>query len=119
MAKLVRIILVCLLCLSFTSLSFAYTTVHHFVNMGRDFLNLISAPFKALFIEGPRNVKKMYKYEVKEREKPEKRDCLKFKFFAVISAPAVETKALIDGIVESVSFSGKFCKEFLSIPFSD
>ncbi len=119
MKKLIRIILVCILVINLPSLSFAYTTTHHFVNMGRDILNFISAPLKAIFIAGPGNVKKMYKYEVAEREKPEKRNLLKFKLFAIISAPAVEIKALIDGIVESVSYSGKFCKELLSIPFSD
>jgi len=61
----------------------------------------------------------MYKYEVYEREKPEKRRLLRYKLFAIISAPAVEIKTVIDGIVDSAAYSGKFCKELLSIPFSD
>jgi hypothetical protein len=98
---------------------YAYTTTHHLVNMGRDVLNIIASPVKSIFINGPREVKKMYQYEVHEREKPEKRHLLKHKLFAFWSAPAVETKSIIDGIVDSARFSGKFFKEFLSIPFSD
>ncbi|MFH1655031.1 MAG: hypothetical protein ABH954_00260 [Candidatus Omnitrophota bacterium] len=119
MSNLNRILITAILFLTLTSPSFAYTTIHHFVNMGRDILNAASAPVKAVFINGPKNVKKMYEYEVYEREKPEKRNLLRYKLFAIISAPAVEMKALIDGVVDSVTYTGKFCKEFLSIPFSD
>ena len=119
MNKLIRIFITVILFLTLATPSFAYTTAHHFVNMGRDILNVISSPFKAIFLNGPKNVKKMYKYEVYEREKPEKRNVFRYKLFAIISAPAVEMKALIDGIVDSCTYTGKFCKEFLSIPFSD
>ncbi len=119
MKKIISIILLFCLFITFSGRCFAYTTPHHLVNMGRDILNVISSPFKALFYKGPQNVKKMYKYEVYEREKPEKRGLLRYKFFAIISAPAVEVKTFIDGIVESAAYSGKFCKELLSIPFSD
>jgi hypothetical protein len=97
----------------------AYTTEHHVVNMSRDLVNMIAAPFKAVFLKGPQAVKKMYHYEVHGREKPENRRQLLHKMYAIVSAPAVETKAVIDGVVSSVIFAGKFFKEFLSIPFSD
>ena len=119
MNRLNRILITTCLFLTLTSPSFAYTTPHHFVNMGRDLLNVVVSPVKAVFVNGPKNVKKMYKYEVYERERPEKRKLFRYKLFAIISAPAVEIKALIDGIVDSISYSGKFCKEFLSLTFSD
>jgi phosphoribosylformylglycinamidine (FGAM) synthase-like enzyme len=97
----------------------AYTTEHHLVNMSRAAANMIAAPVKAVFINGPKAVKNMHQYEVRDREKPENRDLLRHRLFAIVSAPAVETKAIIDGVVSSVTFAGKFLKEFLSIPFAD
>jgi hypothetical protein len=97
----------------------AYVTEHHLVNMSRDAANIVAAPFKALFINGPRAIKNMYRYEVHEQEKPEKRRLMHHRLYSIVSAPAVETKAAIDGVVSSVTFAGKFLKEFLSIPFSD
>ncbi|MFA6384664.1 MAG: hypothetical protein WCY10_04755, partial [Candidatus Omnitrophota bacterium] len=94
-------------------------TEHHLVNMSRDLANIVAAPVKAVFLNGPRAVKKMYQYEVHGQEKPEKRRLLHHKIYSIVSAPAVETKAVIDGVVSSVTFAGKFLKEFLSIPFSD
>jgi hypothetical protein len=118
--KIIRAFFIALiLCLFACADSSAYTTEHHLVNMSRDLSNMIAAPVKAVFINGPKAVKKMYKYEVRKREKPEKRDLLRYKLYAVASAPAVETKAIIDGVVSSVTFAGKFLKEFLSIPFCD
>jgi hypothetical protein len=105
-------------CFAFKS-AFAYSTEHHLVNMGRDLLNVIASPVKGALFQGPANIKKMYDYEVHGREKPEKRGLLRYKLFALWSAPAVELKAIIDGLVSSVSYAGSFCKEFLSIPFSD
>jgi hypothetical protein len=87
--------------------------------MGRDLLNVIASPVKAAFKEGPKDVRTMYQHEVYEREKPEKRGLIRYKLFALFRAPAVELKAIIDGAVTSVSHVGSFCKEFLSIPFSD
>jgi len=87
--------------------------------MSRNLANVLAAPVKAVFINGPKAVKKMYHYEVHGREKPEKRRLLCHRIYSVVSAPAVEAKAVIDGVVSSVTFAGKFCKEFLSIPFSD
>lgn len=97
----------------------AYTPEHHAVNMGRDLLNVVASPIKAIFVQGPKDIVKMYDYEVKGREKPEDRNLLRYKIYAIVSAPAVETKAIIDGVVKSVTYTGKFFKEFLSIPFSD
>ena len=119
MKRIISLIILFCFFITFSTDCFAYTTPHHLVNMGRDILNVISSPIKALFYKGPQNVKKMYKYEVCEREKPEKRGLLRYKLFAIISAPAVEIKTVIDGIVDSAAYSGKFCKELLSIPFSD
>ncbi|MDD5347046.1 MAG: hypothetical protein PHT59_00355 [Candidatus Omnitrophica bacterium] len=99
--------------------AYAYSTEHHAVNMGRDLLNVVASPIKAVVYEGPRDIKQMYQYEVYGREKPEKRGLLRYKLFALWSAPAVELKAVINGLVQSVSFAGDFCKELLSIPFSD
>jgi len=99
--------------------AWAYTPEHHLVNMGRDLLNVIASPVKAVFKEGPKNIRKMYEYEVYGREKPEKRGLIRYKLFALFRAPAVGLKAIIDGAVSSVSYAGSFCKELLSIPFSD
>jgi phosphoribosylformylglycinamidine (FGAM) synthase-like enzyme len=97
----------------------AYTTEHHLVNMSRDLANVVAAPVKAVFINGPRAIKKMYRYEVHGQEKPENRQLLHHRIYSMVSSPAVESKALIDGVVSSVTFAGKFFKELLSIPFSD
>ena len=105
--------------LLFAARAHAYTTEHHLINMGRDLLNVVASPVKAALKQGPEDVRKMYQYEVYEREKPEKRGRFRYKLFALLSAPAVELKAIIDGTVQSVSFAGSFCKELLSIPFSD
>jgi hypothetical protein len=109
----------CILLLLAPSAANAYITEHHLVNMSRDIANVVAAPFKAVFINGPKAIKKMYRYEVHEQEKPEKRHLAHHKIYSIISAPAVETKAAIDGVVSSVTYAGKFFKEFLSIPFSD
>lgn len=119
MRKITSIIILLSLILFLCGESYGYSTEHHLVNMGRDLLNVVFSPVKGVFINGPRDIKKMYKYEVHEREKPEKRGLLRYKIFAVWSAPAVELKAIIDGLVNSVASGGKFLKEFLSIPFSD
>lgn len=119
MRKLINIIILLSLILFLSQKSYAYTTEHHLVNMGRNLLNVVFSPLKGAFIQGPQEIKKMYKYEVYEREKPEKRGLLRYKIFALWSAPAVELKAIIDGLVNSAAAGGKFFKEFLSIPFSD
>lgn len=115
--RIIFVLCTCLLLLS--SRADAYVTEHHLVNMSRDAANIIAAPVKAIFINGPKAIKKMYRYEVHEQEKPEKRHLLHHKIYSIVSAPAVETKAVIDGVVSSVTYAGKFLKEFLSIPFSD
>lgn len=61
-------------------------TEHHLVNMSRHLANMIGAPVKALFIEGPQEIRKMYTYEVREREKSEKRHRLFRKLYALMSA---------------------------------
>jgi len=119
MRKIINVIILLGLFLFLSQKSYAYTTEHHLVNMGRDLLNVVAFPLKAIFILGPQEIKTMYKYEVYEREKPEKRGLLRYKLFAVWSAPAVELRTVIDGLVNSVAAGGKFFKEFLSIPFSD
>lgn len=119
MKKIISFTVFLCLCAFLTQQVYAYTPTHHLVNMGRDLLNVLASPFKAIFIKGPKEVKKMYDYEVHGREKPEKRGLLRYKLFAIWSAPAVEIKSVLDGVVDSVSYAGKFCKELLSLPFSD
>ena len=111
----VILVILCSCC----SQAHAYTTEHHLVNMSRHLANMIGAPVKALFIEGPQEIRKMYTYEVREREKPEKRDRLFRKLYALMSAPVVATKKLVDGATTSVTYAGKFISEFFSIPFCD
>jgi hypothetical protein len=119
MRRHIKIIILLSLSLFLSGKSYAYTTEHHLVNMGRDVLNVVFSPLKGAFIQGPHDIKKVYNYEVYEREKPEKRGLLRYKIFAVCSAPAVELKAIIDGAVNSVTSAGKFFKESLCIFFSD
>jgi hypothetical protein len=99
--------------------SFASSNRHHAINMGKGLVDVIAKPLNGIFIQGPKDVKQMYRYEVWEREDESKRGLFKYKLFAIWSAPAVEIKAIIDGLVKGVSSAGQFFKEFLSIPFSD
>ena len=106
-------------CLFISGGVYAYTPEHHLINMGRDVLNILASPVKGVFLKGPADVSAMYQAEVYGREKPEKRGKFRYRMFALWSAPAVECKAIIDGLVDCGRFTGKFFKELLSIPFSD
>lgn len=99
--------------------SYSHSTRHHLIDMGKSLVECVGAPFYHTFVQGPKDVKAEYNYEVWEREKPEKRGLLKYKLFGIWRAPGVEAKAIVDGVVESVKSAGNFVKEFLSIFFSD
>lgn len=120
MKKLTNIIILFSLILFLSyRMSYGYTTEHHLVNMGRNLLNVIFSPLKGAIIKGPQEIKKMYSYEVHEREKPYKRGLLRYKIFALWRAPGVELKAIVDGVTNSIVSAGNFFKETLSIVFSD
>jgi hypothetical protein len=117
--KTVSVFFICLFICSLPARCHAYTTEHHLINMGRNLLNIVASPIKGVFINGPREVKKKFRYEVFEQENPENNKRLGSFLFALWSSPAVEVKSIVDGIVDSSCYAGKFIKEFLSIPFSD
>ena len=117
--KTIATVLLCAFICSLPARGHAYTTEHHLINMGRDLSNIAASPVKGVFTNGPREVKKMFRYEVFEQEKPENNKRLRSVLFALWSSPSVEIKSIVDGIVDSSRYTGKFIKEFLSIPFSD
>ena len=97
----------------------AYSTRHHIINMGRNLIKSVFAPLYGFFVKGPKDIKDAYEYEVYGSDKPEKRGLLRQKLFAIWSSPGIETKAIIDGSVDSVSAAGGILKEFLNIFISD
>ncbi|MCX7927933.1 MAG: hypothetical protein N2606_07385 [Candidatus Omnitrophica bacterium] len=99
--------------------AFAYTIEHHLINMGRDALNVLASPIKAIFFKGPQDIKRMWQYEVYGKEKPQKRGLWRYRLYALWRAPAVELKAGVDGVVQSITYLGSFSKELLSIFFGD
>ncbi len=113
----VLIIIVLLFSLSFNA--YSSSTRHHLINMGKNLTKCIFSPLYGIFIQGPKNIKEAYQYEVWEREKPEKRGQLRYKLFSLWRAPGEETKGIIDGLVDSTKAGGQVLKEFISIFFSD
>lgn len=99
--------------------AYALSGRHHLINTCKNLGQAVMAPFYGLLIKGPKNVKQAYKYEVWEREKPEKRGLLRYKMFGLWRAPGEESKGIIDGLTESINFQGQALKEFISIFFSD
>ena len=98
---------------------FARTTLHHFINAGKNIGRFALYPLHGIFIKGPKNVKEMYQYEVWGLEKPEKRGHLRNKIVACYQAPGEEAKGIIDGVTESVRSGGVALKELISIFFGD
>ena len=119
MKKIDKVVVIIILTLYITPPIYAYSARNHFINMGRNLVETIGGPLYGIFVKGPEKVKKAYKYEVYELEKPEKRNQLKSKIFGLWRAPGEEAKAIIDGSVDSVKSAGNFLKEFISIFFSD
>ncbi|MBU4304281.1 MAG: hypothetical protein KJ893_01435 [Candidatus Omnitrophica bacterium] len=120
MKKIISIyVLPLLLIFAFCQNSYAFSTRHHIINIGK---NIFKAPLSILdaaFIKGPRAIKEIYRYEVYGSEDPEKNGLFYKKIFAVWSAPPAEAKAIIDGTVEGVSAIGDAVKNLLSIFASD
>ncbi|MCP4648485.1 MAG: hypothetical protein GY853_00200 [PVC group bacterium] len=98
---------------------YAFSTRHHLINIGKNLINIPLAPLKGIFIKGPHNIKEIYRYEVYGNEKPEKNGWLIKKLFAVWSAPAGETRGVIDGMVEGVDSAGKVITNTIDIVTSD
>jgi len=120
MKKLSRIIIIMALVISLCSRQvFAHSIRHHIIDMGKNLVKLTLSPLYGVFVQGPKNIKEAYTYEVYGSEKPEKRGLLWKKAFAIWRSPGEETKGIIDGLVDSVKAGGDFLKEFLSIFFSD
>ena len=118
--KVVTIVYLSILLILLTAnVSYAHSVRHHLIDMGKNLIEAAGSPLYGTFIQGPKNIKEAYNYEVWGREKEEKRGQLKYKLFSLWRAPGEEAKGIIDGIVESVKASGNFLKEFLSIFFSD
>ncbi len=120
MAKNKKIIFVCVLFIISSPLNvYSYSARHHLINMSKSLMETAFSPFYGAFIQGPKNIKEAYYYEVWGREKREKRGLLRYKLFAIWRAFGEETKGIVDGIVNSVKAGGKFLKELVSIFFSD
>ncbi len=119
MKKFNKIIVIIILTFLINNPIYAYSIRNHLINMSKNLVETIGAPLYGLFVEGPKRIKQAYKYEVYEREKPEKRNQTKYKLFGLWRAPGEEAKAIIDGSVDSVKSAGNFLKEFISIFFSD
>lgn len=119
MKKINKIIVITSLGILISHPAYAYSVRHHLINMGRNLVKMAFSPLYAAFIQAPRNIKETYGYEVWGREKPEKRGRFRYRLFAIWRSPAEATKAVLDGLIESVEASGEFSKEFLSIFFGD
>lgn len=97
----------------------AHTTEHHMIDTGKNLVKCALYPLHGIFIQGPKNVKKAWQYEVHGLEKPEKRGRLPARLSALWRAPGEEAKGIIDGLVDSVKAGGRSVKEFISIFFGD
>ena len=98
---------------------YAHSARHHLIDMGKNLAKMSTYFFYATFVEGPRNIKKAWQYEVEGREKPEKRGLFRYKIFAVWRAFGEEMKAMVKGVAGSVKAAGSALEEFISIFFSD
>ena len=99
--------------------TYPYSIRHHLINIGKGLVETVGSPLYGTFIQGPKNIKNAYNYEVWEREKEEKRGLLRYKLFGIWRAPGEQLKGMIDGVVDSVKGCGKALKNILSIFFSD
>ena len=99
--------------------AYAHSVRHHLIDTGKNFTDALCSPLYGIFIQGPKNIKDAYQYEVWGREKEEERGLLRYRLFAIWRAPGEEMKGIIDGLVGSITSLGKSGKEFLSIFFSD
>lgn len=97
----------------------AHSVRHHIYDMGRSLVRIVTSPLEGAVIQGPKNIRKTWEYEVWGREETEKRGQLRYRLFALWRVPGDEMKGIIDGVVKSVDSAGVFLKEFLSIIFSD
>ncbi len=113
------LIMITLITFAFCNQADAHSIRHHLIDMGKCLIRLTLSPLYGAFIQGPRNIKEAYEYEVYGNERSEKRGLLRKKLFALWRSPGEEAKAIIDGLVDSVKAGGRFTKEFLSIFFSD
>jgi len=120
MNKLNRIIIIAsLIILAFSHQAYAHSIRHHIIDMGKSLVKLAFSPLHGTFIQGPKNIKKAYAYEVYGSENPEKRGLLRKKLFAVWRSPGEEMKGIIDSLVDGIRAGGDFLKDLISIFFSD
>lgn len=110
-----------LLCgvLSFCPPAYALATPHHIYNISRRLVEVVGAPFYAIFYDGPKRIKKAWTDEVWGQEKPEKRGLLIHKVAAIPRAAGEEAKATVDGVTRSIDSGGEAVKEFISIFLGD
>ncbi len=99
--------------------AYALATPHHLYNISRRLVEVVGAPFYAIFYEGPRRMKKVWNEEMQGAEKPKHRGRPVNLLSAVPRAVGEETKAGVDGVTRSVDSAGKAAKEVVSIFLGD
>jgi hypothetical protein len=99
--------------------AYALSPPHHLYNISRRLVEVVGAPFYAIFYSGPKKMKEAYRQEVWEQEKPKHNGKFRYKLKALPRALGEELKAAIDGVTGSVSSAGEAAKEFVSIFLSD
>ncbi len=97
----------------------ALSAPHHFYNFSRRLVEVVGAPFYGIFYRGPQMMKKAYRQEVWELEKPEKRGKPVLILKAIPRALGEEAKATVDGVTHSVASAGEAAKELISIFLGD
>ncbi|MCM8774369.1 MAG: hypothetical protein NC820_06525 [Candidatus Omnitrophica bacterium] len=80
---------------------------------------VVRSPIYGVFIQGPKNIIKMYNYEVWGREKIEKRGLLRYRLFALWRGIGEETKGIISGITNTFVSTERVFSELISIFFGD
>lgn len=99
--------------------AYALATPHHLYNISRRLVEVVGAPFYAIFYEGPRRMKKAWADEMHGTEKPEQRGRPVNLLNAVPRAAGEEAKATVDGVTRSVGSGGEAVKEFIAIFLGD
>ena len=117
--KKAKFIIISLILCTYTPLSYAHSARHHLIKATKGIIGAAFSPLYGILIQGPKNIKEAYTYEVYQREKPEKRGQLRYKLFGIWRAPGEEVKGIIDGISDTVTHSTTSLKELVSILFSD
>ncbi len=112
---LISMTFIAMIFLGFISNAEALSIRHHLVNATKNLVKMTIAPFKGIFITGPKNIKEAYTYEAERAENPQERS----KLCGIWRAPGEEMKGILDGVVETVDCGRKFLWEVISIPWGD